>query len=583
MRLGWIVILTLALGGCAEESRGVDAPPTGDLRGVDAPPAGETTQGESGPETPPTPDYSPVVFAVITDIHIEGGIDHGVSQNVAGLLETVAGQDPAPELVAITGDLIDAFEEPVDTGPGSKIDALRQLIDGAPLPVEIAFGNHDYYVTGDALMAMTPDPAARTQLFEDELGVPAWHYTTHGGMRFVYLNGMIGPKAAPSLGLNGSLGSEQLAWLDDLLDDGVRSLLFLHQPPSSILEAEGTETSLAEVVADHADTVLGIFVGHIHVWGRDTYEGVPVYLTSAGYGGHAMHHVRVDPEAGTVEILNADGIDYGETEHVPCDPARDPVLTDAAALEGLPLVLEVPDAQIQPMGLGTYLREVIGEIPLVVRLGATAGDELAALITVGKRSGDGADGAPAYIKHLADAPCAATFLTLDGPCFSTTPVALEIEIGGLLGFPLPPGWQLRAGLSDLTLTGVLDDDGLVGQGVLATTLDFEPGARDVEAILVQEYCNNKLAGCTPGEGDMPACPAEPGLEFFGDIPAECDVNILGFGLRFLFDIFESVPDLKVSLDANFTTWPAEIMDEPTPGAVAPDLFSVAPEGTCPAE
>jgi len=570
MRTALCGVLVLALLGCGG--------------GGDGSTGGEDIASRDfGPEGPPTVDYSPVVFAVISDIHIEGGFDNSIVQNVVGLLADAAARAPAPEFVAITGDLIDAFEEPVDTGLGSKIDALRQLIDGAPVPLEIAFGNHDYYVTGDALMAMTSDPEGRSQLFEDELGVPRWHVTTHGGMRFIYLNGMIGAKAAPSLGLNGSLGSEQLAWLDDLLDDQVRSILFLHQPPSSILEVEGTETSLAEVVGDHADVVLGIFVGHIHVWGRDTFEGVPVYLTSAGYGGHDLHHVRVDPAAGTVEILNAADIDYGETEHVPCDPARDPVLTDPAPLEGLPLVLQLPDAQIQPMGLGTYLREVISEIPLVVRLGASAGDELAALVTVGKRSGDGADGAPAYIKHLADGPCAATFLTLDGPCFSTAPVALEIEIGGLLGFPLPPGWQLRAGLTDLTLTGVLDDDGLVAQGVLATTLDFEPGARDVEAILVQEYCKGSLAGCVPGDGDMPACPDDPGPEFFGEIPLVCDVNILGFGLRFLFDIFESVPDLKVSLDANFTVWPAEILEEPTPGAIAPDLFSMAPEGTCPAD
>lgn len=587
MRVLVTALLSLALMGCGGGGDGGDGGDVGDsgdgwaseIRGVDAPPPGENR----GEDAPPTVEYSPVVFAVVTDIHLEGGIEDSIAQNVVGLLAAAAGKDPAPEFVAITGDLIDAFEEPVDTGPGSKIDALRQIIDGAPVPVEVALGNHDYYVTGEALMAVTPDPAARTKLFEDELDIPAWHYTTHGGMRFVYLNGMIGPKAAPSLGLNGSLGDEQLMWLDDVLDDGVRSILFLHQPPSSILEGEDAETSLAAVVAEHADSVLAIFVGHIHVWGRGEFEGVPVYLTSAGYGGHDMHHVRVDPEAGTVEILNADGIDYGETEKLPCDPARDPVLTDPAALEGIPLVLKLPDAQIEPMGLGTYLREVIAEIPLVVRLGASAGDEIAALVTVGKRSGDGADGAPAYIKPMKDGPCAATFLALDGPCFSTAPVTMEIEIGGMLGFPLPPGWALHAALVDLTLSGVLTDAGLVEQGLLETILDFEPGARDVEAILVQEYCKGSLAGCVPGEGEMPACPDPAGLDFFAEIPLECDVNILGFGLRFLFDIFESVPDLRVTLDANFTVWPAAVLEEPAAGAVSPELFAIAPEGTCPAD
>ena len=151
------------------------------------------------------------------------------------------------------------------------------------------------------------------------------------------------------------------------------------------------------------------------------------------------------------------------------------------------------------------------------------------------------------------------------------------------GLPLPPGWRVRAALKDLVLSGVLTDAGLVEQGILESTLDFEPGARDVEAIIVQEYCNGKLDGCVPGEGDMPTCPDDPGQEFYAEIPVECDVSLLGFGLRFLFDVFESVPDLTVSLDANFQVWPAEVLDDPAAGGVAPDLFTLAPEGNCPAE
>lgn len=550
--------------------------------GTDTATASDVTRGpDRGVPELPTPDYRPVVFAVITDIHIEGGVEHGISQNVAGLLQDLAALEPAPELVAITGDLIDAFEEPVDMGSGSKLEALRQIFEGSPLPVEVALGNHDYYVTGETLIAITPDRAARERLWEDELGIPPWHATTHGGMRFVHLNSMAGPKAADSLGLNGSMGQEQLEWLDALLDDGVRSILFFHHPPASVLD-EG-ERDLAGVVQSHADAVLAIFVGHIHVWGRDEFEGVPVYLTSAGYGGHGHHHVRVDPAAGTVEILNADGVDYGETEVIPCDPAREPGLPEPVALEGIPQVLRIPDAHVSPMGLGTYLREVVSELPLVVRLGAAGGDEVAALVTVGTRVGDPADAAPAYVKPMADGPCAATFLALNGPCFSTAPVDLVIEIGDMLGFPLPPGWSLHAALTELTLSGVLAEDGTVGQGVLKTTLDFEPGARDVEAILVQEYCKGSLTGCAPGAEGMPPCPEEPGPEFFSEVPQECDVNLLGFGLRILFEIVESVPDLRVQLDANFTVWPAKVLGEPAAGGISPALFAPAPEGTCPVD
>ena len=578
--LGLLALMILGCGGGGDAGPGGDdiAPPVEVIAADTVAP--ETGAGDTPRDLPP-PDYSPVVFTVVSDIHIEGGIDNSISKKVAGLLAAAGNRDPAPEFIAVTGDLVDVLAEPVDTGPGSKIDALRQLFDGAPVPVEVALGNHDYYTTGDAIFSITPDPEARSQLFEDELGIETWHVTEHGGMRFVYLNSMADPYAAESLGLNGSMGAAQLQWLDGLLSDGVAAILFMHHPPG-IVQEDG-EASLGAVIQAHADSVLAIFVGHIHVWGQDAFEGVPVYLTEAGYDGDGMHHVRVDPAAGTVEILNADETDYGETEVVPCDPARDPVLTDPAGLEGLPLALRVPDAHIQPMGLGTYLRELIGEVPLVVRLGTLDGSqaEIAALFTVGVSVGDGADGAPPYIKPITDGPCVASLLALDGPCFTSSPVTLEIDLGRILGFPLPPGWRIRAELRDLVLSGVLTDSGLVEQGVLEATLDFTLGARDLEAIITQEYCKGTEAGCVPGAAGMPACPEEPGPEFFAQIPVACDVSVLGIGLRLVFRIFESVPDLAVALDANFQVWPASVLEEPAPGGIAPALFAPIPEGTCP--
>ncbi len=588
MKILGATIVFAFLMGCADKGGGDTGPVGEDIAPLPEVVAKDTAAPDTVVpdtvlDTPPPPDYGPVVFAVVTDIHIEGGIENSIAQNVVGLLAAAAGRDPAPEFIAVTGDLVDVLEEPVDTGEGSKIAALRQIFDGAPIPVEVALGNHDYYSTGSSIFEIAPDPEARTQLFEDELGIEPWTYTEHGGTRFVYLNSMYDPRVASSLGLNGAMGAAQLQWLDEVLSDGVAAVLFMHHPPGIVLE-DGEE-SLGTVISDHADTVLAIFVGHIHVWGRDVFEGVPVYLTEAGYDGDGVHHVRVDAAAGTVEILNEDEIDYGETEKVPCDPARDPILTDPAALEGTPLVLLLPDAHVQPMGLGTYLREVISQVPLVIRLGATDGTqtEITALVTAGARVGDAADGAPAYIKPVADGPCVATFLALDGPCFSTAPVSLEIDISKLLGVPLPPGWRLRATLVDLSLSGVLTDAGFVEQGVLEATLDFTLGGQDLEGIIVHEYCKGTLEGCVPGEGDMPVCPAEPGPELFAELPVECDVKLLGIGLRTIFGIFESVPDLAVALDANFHVWPADVLEEPAPGSIAPDLFAPAPEGTCPAD
>jgi len=528
-------------------------------------------------------NYEPVVFAVVSDLHLDGGFDDSIAQKVAALFMDAAGRDPAPEFLAITGDLVDTLEEPLVAQEGSNVDALQQLLGLLDIPVESVLGNHDYYSDGAFIFEMTGDPTGRTEFFDNEVGIEPWYFTEHGGMRFVYLNSMHGERVADSLGLNGSMGSEQLQWLDELLAEGIPTVLFLHHPPGTVLE-DG-DVTLETVVREHAEEVLAIFVGHIHVWGRAEFEGVPVYITEAGYDGVGLHLVRVDGGAGTVEILNEDEIDYGETVEVPCVADEEPQLTDAAGLAGELLVLQVPDAHVSPMGLGSYLRNLISDIPLVVKLGEAGPDglEMSALITTGTLKGDGADGAPAYIKPVVDGPCLITNLTLDGACFVTSPVTLAIDLGKVLGFPLPMGWLVRAEFKDLVLSGALTDAGSVELGVLRTTLDFNLGAQDVEGIIIQEYCAGKLDNCEPGSTGKPLCPEEPGLDFFGQIPSTCDVTIVGVGLRTLFSMFESVEGYEVELDANFTTFAAHESVTPEPGGLALGLFAPSPDGNCPAE
>ncbi len=527
--------------------------------------------------------FEPVVFAVVSDLHLDGGFEDSIAQNVAALFMDAAGRSPAPEFLAITGDLVDTLAEPPVDGEGTNVDALQKLLGLLEIPVETVLGNHDYYSDGAFIFEMTGDPTGRTSFFQDEVGIEPWYFTEHGGMRFVYLNSMYGERVADSFGLNGSMGPEQLQWLDELLTEGIPAILFLHHPPGTVLE-DG-EVTLESVVREHADGVLAIFVGHIHVWGRSEFEGVPVYITEAGYDGVGLHHVRVDGAAGTVEILNEAEIDYGETVEVPCLPEEEPQQADPESLAGKLLVLQVPDAHISPMGLGSYLRNLISDIPLVVKLGevAPSGLSIPALVTTGTLKGDGADGAPAYIKSVAEGPCLATNLTLDGACFVTSPVTLAIDLGKVLGFPLPMGWLVRAEFKDLVLSGALSDAGSVELGVLRTTLDFNLGAQDVEGIIIQEYCAGKLDGCEPGSAGKPACPAEPGSDFFEQIPVNCDVTIVGIGLRTLFSMFESVEGYAVELDANFTTFAAHESATPEPGGLAIDLFAAIPDGNCPAE
>jgi len=544
--------------------------------------AAEDAAADSG-EVQLEPFYEPVVFAVVSDLHLDGGYYGSIAQNVAGLLADAAGRSPTSELIAVTGDIVDKIDEPAETGEGSIIEAARRLFEESAVPVESVLGNHDYYESGPLYFAPVADTAAREELFQSELGLEPWYYTVHGGARFVYLDSLWGQRSWESMGLNGSLGEDQLAWLEQLLWDGEPAVLFLHHPPSTVLE-EG-DVTIETLIREYPETVLAVFVGHIHHFARSSIEGVPLLLTEAGYDGTGLHHVRLDPGTGAVEILNEAEIDYGEADEVPCDPERTPGLPDPAALAGATLVLRIPGAEVEPMGLGSYLTALMPELALVLRLGEAdaAGQEIPALLASGSFVGDAADGKPPYIAAAGEGACAATALTLDGPCLSTAPLSVVLDLVKTLSIPIPPGWRIRAELTDLTLEGALDPSPAVQQGVFHATVDMGLAVRDVEDIIVLGYCAGTLEGCQPGTTGMPACPEDPGPDFFTQIPPQCDVRIADLGLRIVFSILESVPDHQVKLAGNFETFPACEADTATPGCVAPDLFAPAPDGACPAE
>ena len=484
-----------------------------------------------------------------------------------------------PDFIAITGDLTDQMAEPVDTSEGSVFDALRKLLDAATVPVEPVLGNHDYYAVGSAIFAITEDKPTRTQLFQDELAIPPFRNVEYGGMNFVFLNSMLGDECNDDLGLNGSLGPEQMTWLEDLLSDGVPAILFLHHPPQSVQDVGGV--TLEDLIREHSDHILAVFAGHIHVWGRADIDSVPIYLTKEGFHGESFHHVQVDPEAGTVTILNEEFVDYGETVEIPCEPAETTAPAEPAGLEGRVSIVRMDHCEVAPMGLGTYLREVVPMFPVAfqfVEADLDAGT-VTGYLALGKNSGDGADGAPPYMT-TDGGPCVQLDGTLEGACFTTAPVDALVDIGPLLGVPLP--WPLRAELVDLTLTGVLTDEGDVENGVFRSTIDFHQGSDDLKDIIISQYCAKRITDCRPGEDGRPACPDTVTTAFFDDIPVECDVELVGVGLRSIFAMFETVPNLQVDIDANFEAYEALPSTDKNPGYYAPALFAVEPDGACPA-
>ena len=143
--------------------------------------------------------------------------------------------DPRPDCAVITGDL-------VEHGTPDEYRALREVIDRFPLPLHLVAGNHD-------------DPATLLAEFGNTrfLGT-----TTHY---------VAGPLVILD-SADGSLGPEQLAWLDRTLATTAPAVVCLHHPPIPVgipfLDrqrlADGDE--LADVLRRH--DVRRVLAGHVH-------------------------------------------------------------------------------------------------------------------------------------------------------------------------------------------------------------------------------------------------------------------------------------------------------------------------------
>ncbi len=155
-----------------------------------------------------------------------------------------------PAFMIHTGDITHAAK------PQQFDDAL-QLIGRAKLDVHYAPGEHDIL---DA-----PTKAAYLERFGKGATEGGWYAFDHGGVHFVSLNNVVDLKTN---GL-GSLGAEQLAWLDDDLKGRSGStpiVVFAHIPLWSIAPewGWGTEDSAQALKLLARFGSVTVLNGHIH-------------------------------------------------------------------------------------------------------------------------------------------------------------------------------------------------------------------------------------------------------------------------------------------------------------------------------
>lgn len=195
-----------------------------------------------------------LIITQISDTHIkpEGKLAYERVDTAAALATCVAAinkLDPKPDLVLVTGDLVDA-------GRRDEYERLRTLLAPLDMPFYLIPGNHD---ERDALRVVFPD--------HRYLGTEGFiQYTVEDlPVRIVALDTLVPGKGG------GELCAERLAWLDRTLAaaPGKPTIVMQHHPPFRThiagMDKFGLEgiAGLREVIQRHPQ-VERLICGHLH-------------------------------------------------------------------------------------------------------------------------------------------------------------------------------------------------------------------------------------------------------------------------------------------------------------------------------
>ena len=295
------------------------------------------------------------LFAVISDTHIWSdpeALQNRIFEQTAAILNS---HSPPIDFVVLTGDIVHKLpsDDPTlyDEYPYTPLGEFVRLASLLAMPLYPVMGNHDYYTGQKINDVITSDRHGRERLFMEKAGMPGPYYAfEHRGVTFYCLNSL---QHDPSVewvpDLVGSFGPEQTAWLEDRLSDGKPAFLFHHHPlateatvraglarfrPFEVPRADGHfqkykltvyrdfTDPIYEVLKTHNDQIKAIFFGHTHLFMRDEYEGIPLFMTdSMEFPSHSeykhkpMRYYIVECRAATGEftILNEYMIRYSYT------------------------------------------------------------------------------------------------------------------------------------------------------------------------------------------------------------------------------------------------------------------------------
>ena len=264
-------------------------------------------------------------IAVIADTHVIDDLYIGPESNpedtesirltsdrLAAARQVINTVSPSPDLTFLVGDYFHDYpSSDLDFyfTRETRIDRAKALTDGFRMPVHVGFGNHDYSVPNVSR-------EASHELFRRKLGVRPYYAVEHRGWKFIHLNNFLG--ATWEAGHEkyrkgqGSLGEEQLLWLDAQLSERKPTFVFIHYPLSLIEPVEVHDLGLHSLLRRHAETVQRVISGHWHRWVDVGVEYGPKHLVMAStrYDEDAYLFIDIDTRTGTHHPVNLELVEW---------------------------------------------------------------------------------------------------------------------------------------------------------------------------------------------------------------------------------------------------------------------------------
>ncbi len=331
MPLSTLLVALVAAGACPADQRLLDGG-ADSLVAVDRDHGTPIDARDDGRLAADAGEDPRLTIMVISDTHVREP-DHPDSLRLAEAVDRLERGDhyPKVDLLMITGDLVDSMwadsiwtgnEGPQATAERSRLKTAVALLDQLSIPYLPVIGNHEYY--------LAPGKYARTAAQADHVatvwkqltGRETYYHVDRGGFRLVVLDSARGWCLRDQ-----RFDPAQIEWLEtEVFDTELPVLLFLHHPIRTDHELQWDLLSHAipredaprffELLEAHAGQIRAIFVGHGHLWVRDTLGTIPVYETPS-FGKHLPHpdryHLcRLDGERGTVEIVQGREAPYIE-------------------------------------------------------------------------------------------------------------------------------------------------------------------------------------------------------------------------------------------------------------------------------